>query len=143
MKKNEFIERWGEEKYNKMVERAKENYRRNKERYKRDKVTNAYEGVITNSVTVSLRLPLPEIDDYQSRLDETERMVRRLQHEMRRAWMEETSERFILTVDGGCKSHGKDTFSVRVTLVQIGMKKSMRDRFKKFVNGREWASLIE
>ena len=61
---------------------------------------------------------------------------------MRLAWKEETTERFILTCDGGVISNKRGKFMVKVNLAQIGMDLDARNKFKEFVNGREWVSFI-
>ena len=129
MKKSEYIARYGEERYNE---------------YKASRVTEYAEekSIIVDDITVKLSLPLPDYEDYLEQLAEIDRMIGRLQHIMRMDWGKETRQRFILVVDGGVISNKKKVFSVKVNLAQLGMNKVTRDKFKEFVNGREWSSLI-
>ena len=126
MTKEEYIRRYGEERYKQHLEMMK------KRRPRKDpKLKKYYQSVKRDYITVKTYLPIPESEDYLFQLEEIDRLLGKLQRVMRLAWKEETTERFILTCDGGVISNKRGKFMVKVNLAQIGMDLEMRNRFKK------------
>jgi hypothetical protein len=133
MKKEEFIARYGEEKWEEHLNAVREGNRRKRAGLLPQK--RECSRYWKNNVTVKLWLPIPDMEEYDEQLKENERRATELQKQMRKGWVHETTKDFILIVTAGNKY--KDKIGYIVDLYQLNMDKDTQRKFKEFCR-RSW-----
>lgn len=133
MKKEEFIARYGEEKWEEHLNAVRVAQKRKRAGLPPQKSDSSR--YWKNDVTVKLWLPIPDVDEYDEMLKENERRAAELQKQMRKEWVKETDKDFILIVTAGNKVKGKIGYIV--DLYQLSMDRTEQRKFKEFCR-RSW-----
>lgn len=132
MNKQEYIARYGAQKWEQHLKDVGDINRRRKmglppvpkkgSRYWKDNVTE------------KIWLPIPDME-YTEQLVENERRAAVLQKKMRKEWFKETGKNFILTVTYGAVY--KERVGYLVDLCQLNMDRTEQRKFKEFCS-RSW-----
>lgn len=132
MKKDEFIQRYGEEAWKVQLEKQK------RSREKMGGYTKASGYVprkmrnLTNDTSFKVYYEMRDEEDRFDKMDRLEtahRVIAQLQKKLRLWWKSKTDKDFILVVDLGSKV--KDRWAVKVNLTQLNMDKNTVDAFTK------------
>lgn len=132
MTKNEYIERYGEEKYKEHLRKQYETVRLKKMGLYVDKRETAE----NDNLTVKMNFKIDIDEDYKERderLEAAEKAVYKLQKQLSRWWSTQTDRKFILIVESGNKIKGKDLWQIKINLTQLNMTKEVTSHFKTAV----------
>lgn len=137
MTKDEFIERYGEERYRQHIKNVRANYRLT---HPKKESTRKMRKKLWNDTSTSVFAPCPKGLSFEE-ADKYKRGVATVfQRDARREWNKVTDRDFILIVEDG--SRKGDFFKMHVTLNQLGITIDVKKKFKevidKMVMEREW-----
>lgn len=136
MKKDEFIAKYGVEKYNEQKKKIAENTRKRNQRNKENNVVNVLTD-FEDSVTGKTYLNIPRAETVDEDLKLVELVALKFQKHLNRLWRNETKEPFILVVDEySRKKNGK--VLMKCNLTQLKMNVETRNKFKEIVAGSEF-----
>lgn len=86
-----------------------------------------------NNITVKVSVTADTQTDIMDRLEEQERIVKKMQRHLISWWKSQTDKRFILVCDYGNLDKYKNTFSYKVDLTQLNLDENTITAFKEGV----------
>ena len=132
MNKEEYIARYGAQKWEQHLKDVRDANKRRKMGL--PPVPKKGSTYWKDNVTEKIWLPIPDME-YTEQLVENERRAVELQKQMRKEWFKETGKNFILTVTYGAVY--KERVGYLVDLCQLNMDRTEQRKFKEFCR-RSW-----
>ena len=134
MKKEEYIRRYGEERYNEFKKQviAIQKKRAEEKRAANPKI-RVDKTAVKDEITVRMLIQVPDYEYYEDFTKWLKKYESAFQRKLREEWKRLSNQRHIIVVD--CWSHAvsNKTFTVSASLTQLGMRKKERDSFKQIV----------
>lgn len=132
MKKDEYIAKYGVEKYNEQKKKIAENTRKRNQRNKENNVVKVLTDV-DDSVTGKTFLDAPFAESEEEGLKLIEKKAYAFQKYLQKLWRKETTKPFILVVDEYIKAKGGKRFIAKCNLTQLNMDAETRQHFIEIV----------